>query len=89
LRHRLFLRPTPPLSRLESGQTLVLYTDGATEAPSSSGEEYGRSRLAQTVLACRDRPAREMIDHIYNEIFEWTGGRGAGDDVTFVVIKAI
>ena len=30
-----------------------------------------------------------MIDYIYNDIFEWTGGRGAGDDVTFVVIKAL
>jgi hypothetical protein len=29
-----------------------------------------------------------MIDYIYNEVFDWTGGRGAGDDVTFVVIKA-
>jgi sigma-B regulation protein RsbU (phosphoserine phosphatase) len=74
---------------IETGQTLVLYTDGATEAASPSGEEYGRARLASTVLACRDRAAREMIDFIYNDIFEWTGGRGAGDDVTFVVIKAL
>jgi sigma-B regulation protein RsbU (phosphoserine phosphatase) len=74
---------------IDSGQTLVLYTDGATEAASPSGEEYGRSRLAKTVLACRDRGAREMIDYIYNDVFDWTGGRGAGDDVTFVVIKAL
>jgi sigma-B regulation protein RsbU (phosphoserine phosphatase) len=74
---------------IESGQTLVLYTDGATEAPSPAGEEYGRNRLARTVNACRDRPPREMIDYIYNDVFDWTGGRGAGDDVTFVVIKAL
>jgi serine phosphatase RsbU (regulator of sigma subunit) len=30
-----------------------------------------------------------MIDFIYNDIFEWSGGRGATDDVTFVIIKAL
>ena len=39
--------------------------------------------------ACRQRPARDMIDYIYNEIYEWSGGHGAGDDVTFVIIKAL
>jgi sigma-B regulation protein RsbU (phosphoserine phosphatase) len=74
---------------IESGQTLLLYTDGATEANSPSGEEYGRERLAAAVRTARNRTAREMIDYIYNEVFEWSGGRGAGDDVTFIVIKAL
>jgi serine phosphatase RsbU (regulator of sigma subunit) len=74
---------------IDSGQTLVLYTDGVTEANSPSGEEYGRERLVKAVRASRDRSAREMIDFIYNDMFEWTGGRGSDDDATFVVIKAL
>ncbi|MBC7932741.1 MAG: SpoIIE family protein phosphatase [Rubrivivax sp.] len=74
---------------IEAGQILVLYTDGATEATSLDGEEYGRDRLVKAVSASRDRRAREMIDYIYNDVFEWTGGRGATDDVTFVIIKAL
>ncbi|MET0646862.1 MAG: GAF domain-containing SpoIIE family protein phosphatase [Pyrinomonadaceae bacterium] len=74
---------------IESGQILVLYTDGATEAQSPEGIEYGRSRLVDAVSRSRERRAREMIDYIYNDIFEWTGGRGSGDDVTFVIIKAL
>ena len=74
---------------IDSGQVLVLYTDGATEANSPAGEEYGRERLVKAVQASRARRAREMIDYIYNDIFEWTGGRGASDDVTFVIIKAL
>ncbi len=73
---------------IESGQILVLYTDGATEATSPGGEEYGRERLVEAVRAVRDRSARDMIDFIYNDVFEWSGGRGAGDDVTFVIVKA-
>jgi sigma-B regulation protein RsbU (phosphoserine phosphatase) len=74
---------------IDAGQTLVLYTDGATEAQSPAGVEYGRDRLVEAVRRSRDRRAREMIDFIYNDIFEWTGGRGSGDDVTFVIIKAL
>src|SRR5215207_5968985 len=74
---------------IDAGQTLVLYTDGATEALSPDGHEYGRSRLVDAVSRSRDRRAREMIDYIYNDIFEWTGGQGSGDDVTFVIIKAL
>src|SRR5204863_9806291 len=74
---------------IDSGQILVLYTDGATEANSPAGEEYGRERLAEAVQSSRDRRPRHLIDFIYNAIYEWTGGRGATDDVTFVIIKAL
>jgi sigma-B regulation protein RsbU (phosphoserine phosphatase) len=74
---------------IDAGQILVLYTDGATEAQSPAGAEYTRSRLVDAVRRCRDLPARKMIDFIYNDIFEWSGGRGATDDVTFVIIKAL
>src|SRR5215216_2084789 len=74
---------------IDSGQVLVLYTDGATEAQSPGGQEYGRKRLVDAVRRSRDLRARQMIDYIYNDIFEWTGGRGSGDDVTFVIIKAL
>jgi phosphoserine phosphatase RsbU/P len=74
---------------IDAGQTLVLYTDGATEATSPAGEEYGRERLVKAVNACLHLSAREMIDFIYNDIFEWTGGRGSDDDVTFIIIKAL
>jgi len=74
---------------IDSGQILFLYTDGATEALSPEGEEYGRARLVDAVRRSRDLKARQMIDYVYNDIFEWTGGRGSGDDVTFVVIKAL
>jgi sigma-B regulation protein RsbU (phosphoserine phosphatase) len=74
---------------IDSGQVLVLYTDGATEATNPDGEEFGRDRLVTAVRESRQRPARDMIDYIYNVIYEWSGGHGAGDDVTFVVIKAL
>ncbi len=74
---------------IESGQTLVLYTDGVTEAVSLDGEEYGRERLESIVRKGRGKSARDLIDFIYTDMLEWTGGLGADDDVTCVIIIAL
>src|SRR5215212_9832874 len=63
----------------EPGDVLVLYTDGATEAASPSGEEWGRDRLAQKVKEIYDRPAREMIASLQMAVLEWTGNVGPTD----------
>ncbi len=74
---------------LEPGDVLVLYTDGATEANSPTGEEFGRDRLVAAVKESIDRPAREMIASIQMAILEWTASVGASDDVTLFIIKAL
>ena len=74
---------------MKPGDVLVLYTDGATEALSPSGEEFGRERLAQAVKEAYERPAREMIATLQLAILEWTDQAGSNDDVTFFVIKAL
>jgi sigma-B regulation protein RsbU (phosphoserine phosphatase) len=74
---------------IDPGQILVLYTDGVTEAMSSTGEEYGRDRLAEAIRRARHLPAREMIDVLHRNLMEWTDGLGATDDVTFFILKAL
>jgi phosphoserine phosphatase RsbU/P len=73
----------------EPGDVLVMYTDGATEALSPAGEEFGRDRLAQAVKENYDHPAREMIASLQMAVLDWTGHAGSHDDVTFFVIKAL
>lgn len=73
----------------EPGELLLLYTDGVTEAQNSKGEEFGRDRLAEAVKAHRQLSARELIAAVYKDVIAWTDGRGATDDVTFFVIKAL
>ncbi|HEX8706882.1 MAG TPA: GAF domain-containing SpoIIE family protein phosphatase [Pyrinomonadaceae bacterium] len=74
---------------IESGQTLVLYTDGVTEANNASGEEYGRDRLEEAVRGGRHLSARELITFIHQDVLAWTGGQGADDDITFFILKAL
>jgi sigma-B regulation protein RsbU (phosphoserine phosphatase) len=74
---------------IEPGQLLVLYTDGATEANGANGEEYGRARLEAAVRASRHMSARDLITAIQQDVLAWTDGRGASDDMTFFIIKAL
>src|SRR3989440_2999395 len=74
---------------IDPGEVLVLYTDGVTEAENPALEEYGRDRLVAAVRRCRHLGAREMIDFIHRDVTQWTDGRGATDDVTFFIIKAL
>ena len=70
-------------------EILVLYTDGVTEATNNAGEEYGRDRLIDAVRRNREVGAREMIDFLHRDLLEWTDGKGAADDVTFFIVKAL
>ena len=74
--------------RFEAGQTLILYTDGITEAATSSGEEYGNERLARRVLAGIDLPAKKLIDFIRKDVADFTERKFLDDDGTLFIIKA-
>src|SRR5262247_3405042 len=74
---------------IEPGQVFVLYTDGATDAMNASDEEFGRDRLVEAVRRARHLPARELVDVLHQDVVNWTDGRGAHDDITFFVVKAL
>src|SRR5205809_3358768 len=74
---------------IDPGQMLVLYTDGVTEAMNSAGDEFGPERLVEAVQRGRHLSARELINSIHRDVTQWTDGRGATDDVTFFIIKAL
>ncbi len=75
--------------RFETGQTLVLYTDGISEATNESGEEFGLDRFAELVLKGIDKPAKELIEFIREELKKFTGQKFLNDDGTLFIVKAI
>jgi phosphoserine phosphatase RsbU/P len=70
---------------LRSGDRLVLFTDGITEAGSHEGREFGDDRLVEMVVAHRDRPAAELLDAIFRDVSAFTGGVFA-DDATLISV---
>src|SRR2546425_2101973 len=74
---------------IEPGQVFVLYTDGVTDAMNQAGEDYGSQRLVEAVRQGRELSARDLIHFIQQDVIKWTDGRGAHDDITFFVVKAL
>lgn len=68
------------------GDTLVLYTDGVTEALSDAGEEFGESRLVETVQRHRDLEPAPLLTAILAAVQQFSGSEQE-DDVTMVAIR--
>lgn len=73
--------------QLRSGDALLMYTDGLTEARNSLGELFGEERLIAALEALVERPAEEIAATLENQIVSWSGNT-LEDDVAFIVIKA-
>ena len=69
------------------GDTLVLYTDGVTEAPNEDEKEFSSARLADVVRALHARSAREINDGILESVRRFVGSAGQRDDLTLVTVK--
>lgn len=73
--------------QMERGDLLVAYTDGVTEALSKEGEEFGETRLQETLAAVAHLSADEVRDHVVKGIRLWCAGAPQHDDLTFTVLK--
>jgi serine phosphatase RsbU (regulator of sigma subunit) len=72
---------------LESGDLLVVYTDGVTEAANSDAEEFGEERLIEVVQAHRLASVGALLKIISVEVQRFSCGEQA-DDLTLVVAKS-
>lgn len=78
--------PQPWPLRIETGDTLILYTDGLVEARNGK-EEYGVKRLRQKLAELGTQPAAEIAAGVLADVRNFAGGREQRDDVTLVVVK--
>lgn len=74
---------------LQPGDSLILCTDGITEAFSPQGEVYGEDGLRATVKAAGGGSAREMVDVIDRSVRAFTGDAPSSDDRTLVVLRRL
>jgi len=75
--------------KFEKEEVLVLYTDGITEAAREDGEDFGKERLVESVLAGIHLPAKEMIDFIRKRVADFTERKFLDDDGTLFIVKAL
>jgi sigma-B regulation protein RsbU (phosphoserine phosphatase) len=75
------------IEHFDPGDTLVLFTDGVTEAPNEEEKEYSSARLGDVVRALHMRSAREINDGILESVRRFSGDAGQRDDLTLVTVK--
>jgi len=70
----------------DSGDRLVLYSDGLIEAVDDDGEPFGFERFEKTILGCGAMSADEIKKTLLSAIRKFTRNRPPEDDQTLVVV---
>jgi serine phosphatase RsbU (regulator of sigma subunit) len=78
--------PNSPEVRLESGDLLLLLSDGIVEAPATEGPLFGMGRTLEVVQAHRHESPRKIIAALLHQVRKWSGSAQV-DDMTAIVIK--
>ena len=72
---------------LTDGESIVLYTDGVTEAMNSSKQVYGEAGIIDAALPFRTAAAERIMDAIVDGCRTHIGDERVYDDISVVVVK--
>ncbi|KAF1086206.1 Sensor histidine kinase YpdA [Sporotomaculum syntrophicum] len=73
--------------KLSAGDSLVMYTDGVTEAMNPDGEFLGEQRLENILRQFDGKTAKDEVNYILNNTRQFVNGASQSDDITIMVIK--
>ena len=74
---------------LESGDIIVIGTDGIWEATNAAGEMFGKGRLRKIIADRADDSAADIHTAVIDAVTDFRAGCPQEDDITLVVIKAL
>jgi sigma-B regulation protein RsbU (phosphoserine phosphatase) len=69
------------------GETLVLYSDGITEAQDREGSAYDEERLVRSLEGHTQRDAESLAESVFGEVARFRGAAPQQDDMTLLVIR--
>jgi serine phosphatase RsbU (regulator of sigma subunit) len=72
---------------LSTGDVIVMYTDGITEAMNHSSDLFGEARLSRIIEEHGHLASGELRERILREIEAFVGGADQHDDMTMILIK--
>jgi sigma-B regulation protein RsbU (phosphoserine phosphatase) len=73
--------------QLQHGDTLLLYTDGVTEAVDPDYNEYGEERLEALLKNTSQVDCQQLIDAVKADVKVFANGAEQSDDITLLAIK--
>jgi phosphoserine phosphatase RsbU/P len=72
---------------LQSGDWLVIFTDGVIEAMNAKGEEYGEARLLPVLASGATATPGQMLLRIMEDVDRFAGTAPQHDDITCLLVK--
>ena len=72
---------------LKSGDCLLLYSDGVTDAMNGHNQRFGRAKLEYALNEICDQTAQEGIDALLNRLSDHRGDCDPNDDITIVLVR--
>jgi sigma-B regulation protein RsbU (phosphoserine phosphatase) len=72
---------------LNSGDVMLLFTDGVTEAMNTMGELYGEDRLEKTLAASANLSSEGIVEKIFSDVYAFQ--KTQNDDITLLACKKI
>ena len=73
--------------QLDSGDIVVLYTDGITEAEDINGVQYQIEGLSKILKQNSQKSAKEIRQEVINDLQRHIGKQKVFDDITLVILK--
>lgn len=73
--------------QLGAGDSLLLFTDGVTEALDAAGEEYGSCRLFEAIDGCSYQTTGDLIAGCLAHLDEFRGNTPRNDDLTMLALS--
>ncbi len=73
--------------KLNSGDRILLYTDGLIETPSENNEAFGLQRLVSTLEENAEAPLDELKQRITTALCQHASGKLDHDDVTLLLLE--
>jgi sigma-B regulation protein RsbU (phosphoserine phosphatase) len=81
-------RATASTLALGPGDLLLLFSDGVTEAGRTDDNEFGETRLIETLRTRRSRPLTELLPSLVSAV-EAHAGLAHEDDLTLVALRGV
>jgi len=75
--------------QLQKGETILLFTDGVTEAVNTTFEEFGNKRLEETLAELSLHSCKEMIEVVRADVASFAGDAEQSDDITVLALKRL
>ncbi|MFN2245844.1 MAG: PP2C family protein-serine/threonine phosphatase [Candidatus Promineifilaceae bacterium] len=72
---------------LRKGDLLILYTDGLVELADSDGNEFGRKRLAETLVKLRTSAVNEILEGTIQAAKAFANAESIFDDIALLVVR--